>query len=79
MKNEIESRIQNLREALAWKEQECERSRLALIERVSKCTAEQIAHGYLESDIGSIGREIEEIKSIRDQIRLLEVILKNAG
>ena len=73
----IEERINNLREFLSWKEEECERSRLSLAERVSKCTAEQIAHGWLESDIGTIGREVEEIRSLRDQIRLLEIILEN--
>lgn len=76
MKEHIESRIENLKEALSWKEKECEKTRQALIERASKCTAEEIAHGWLESDIDTIGREVEEIKSLRDQIRLLELMLE---
>ena len=43
-----------------------------------KCSAVEIAHGWLESDIDQIGREVEEVKSLRDQIALLEHILKNA-
>lgn len=78
MKSYIESRIENLRKALSWKEEELEKSRLGLIERASKCSAVEIAHGWLESDIGTIGREVEEVKSLRDQIALLEYILKNA-
>lgn len=78
MKNDIESRIENLRNALSWKEEECKRTRLSLVERASRCTAKEIAHGWLESDIGSVGRAVEEIQSLRDQIRLLEHILKNA-
>lgn len=78
MKDYIESRIENLRRTLEWKEAECEQSRQSLIKRASKCTAEEIAHGWLESNINDIGREVEEIKSLRDQIGLLEYVLKNA-
>lgn len=46
-KSYIESRIENLRKTLSWREEECERSRLYLVERASKCTAEEIAHGWL--------------------------------
>ena len=77
MKDYIESRIENLRKALSWKEADCEQSRQSLVERASKCTAEEIAHGWLESDINDIGRKVEEIKSLRDQIALLEYVLKN--
>lgn len=77
MKDYIESRIENLRKTLSWKEADCEQSRQSLVDRASKCTAEQIAHGWLESNINDIGREVEEIKSLRDQIALLEYILKN--
>lgn len=78
MKSYIESRIENLKKALSWKEDECEKSRLSLVKKAGKCTVEEIAHGYLESDISGIGREVEEIKSLRDQISLLEHLLKNA-
>ena len=78
MKEQIESRIENLKKTLSWKEEELEKSRLCLVERASKCTAEEIAHGWLESDINQIGREVEEVKSLRDQIALLEHVLKNA-
>ena len=78
MKDSIKERIANLEERLRWQEEDCEKSRLALVERASKCTAEQIAHGWLESEINQIGTAVEEIKSLRDQIKLLEHILKNA-
>lgn len=78
MKSDIERRIENLRRTLSWKEEELEQSRLSLVERASKCSAMEIAHGWLESNIGTIGREVEEVKSIRDQIELLELILKKA-
>ena len=78
MKSYIESRIENLRRTLSWKEEELEQSRLSLVERASKCSAVEIAHGWLESNINDIGREVEEIKSLRDQITLLEYVLKNA-
>lgn len=78
MKSYIESRIENLKKTLSWKEEELEKSRLCLVERASKCTAEEIAHGWLESDINQIGREVEEVNSLRDQIKLLEYILKNS-
>ena len=74
MKEQIESRIENLKKTLSWKEDELEQSRLGLVERASKCSAAEIAHGWLESDID---REFEEVKSLRDQIALLEYILKN--
>ena len=76
-KSYIESRMENLRKTLSWKEAECEQSRLSLVERASKCTAQEIAHGWLESNINDIGREVEEIRSLRDQIALLEYLLKN--
>lgn len=78
MKEFIENRIENLKKTLNWKEEELEQTRLSLVERVSKCSAVEIAHGWLESDIDQIGREVEEVKSIRDQIELLELILKKA-
>lgn len=78
MKEHIENFIENLKKTLSWREEELEKSRLCLVERASKCTAEEIAHGWLESDINQIGREVEEVKSLRDQIALLEHILKNA-
>lgn len=78
MKDYIESRIENLRKTLSWKEAECEQSRQSLINRASKCTVQEIAHGWLESNINDISREVEEIRSLRDQITLLEYILKNA-
>ena len=78
MKEYIENCIENLKKTLSWKEEELEKSRLCLVERASKCTAEEIAHGWLESDINQIGREVEEVKSLRDQIALLEHVLKNA-
>ena len=71
------SRIKNLEQSLQWREESLEQARLALVERASECTAEQIAHGWLESDINQIGREGEEVKSLRDQIKLLEYLLKN--
>ena len=74
----ILSRIKNLEQSLQWREESLEQARLALVERASECTAEQIAHGWLESDINQIGREVEEVKSLRDQIKLLEYLLKNA-
>lgn len=74
----IRSRIKNLEQSLQWQEEELEKSRLALVKRASECTAEQIAHGWLESDINQIGSEVETVKSLRDQIKLLEYILKNA-
>lgn len=77
IKSYIESRIENLRKALEWKEKECEGLRLCLAKNVSKRTVEEIACGWLESDINSIGRAVEEIRSLRDQIALLEYILKN--
>lgn len=78
MKEHIESMIENLKETLDWKEKELEKSRMAFVESVSKRTAEEIAHGWLESDIDTIGREFEEVKSLRDQIKILEHALKNA-
>lgn len=76
MNSYIESRIENLRKTLRWKEAECELSRLNLIEQAKKYTAEEIAYGSLTS-LKDICREVEEIKSLRDQIELLEHILKN--
>ena len=79
MKDEyILSRIKNLEQSLQWREKSLKQARLALVERASECTAEQIAHGWLESDINQIGREVEEVKSLRDQIKLLECLLKDA-
>lgn len=75
----IRERIKNLERSLQWQEESLEQSRLALVERASKCTAEQIAHGWLENDINQIGCEVEEAKSLRDQIKLLAHLLKNDG
>lgn len=75
MKEYIESRIENLKNALSWQEDELERSRLSFLERASKCSAEEIAHGQLESDINIIGRKVENVKSLCDQIETLEHIL----
>lgn len=77
MKEYIENCIENLKQTLSWKESELEQSRLGLIKRASKCSATEIAHGWLESDIGTISREVGEVKSLREQIALLEHILKN--
>lgn len=77
MKENIECRIENLKRSLSWEEEECERSRKALVERAAKCTSEEIAHGWLESNIDDIGRSVEKLKSIRDQIALLERLLKD--
>lgn len=78
MKSYIESRIENLKKTLSWKEEELEKSRLSLVGFAGKCTGEEIAHGCLNQDIRDIGRKFEEVKSIRDQIELLEYILKNS-
>lgn len=78
MKDKMKEYVENLKKTLSWREEELEKSRLCLVERASKCTAEEIAHGWLESDINQIGREFEEVKSLRDQITLLEHVLKNA-
>lgn len=78
MKKDIEARIKNLKKALIWNEGECETSRKNLVRLVGECTAEEIAHGCLNQDIKDIGKKFEEVKSIRDQIELLEYILKNA-
>lgn len=75
MKKQIELRIKSLKKSLSWEESECERDRMRLAEQVSKCTAEQIAHGWLNSLIDDIGRSIEKIKGIQGQIALLEAIL----
>lgn len=77
MKEYIENCIENLKKTLSWREEELEKSRLCLVERASKCTAEEITHGWLDSDINQIGREVEEVNSLRDQIVLLEHFLKN--
>jgi hypothetical protein len=71
---DILKRIENLNKQLSWEEESCEESRKSLIERASKCTSEQIAHGWLDSEINAIGCHVEKIQSIRDQIRLLETI-----
>ena len=71
----IEDRIKNLKKALLWKENECEQSRFSLVSFAGKCTAEEIAHGCLNQDIKDIGRKFEDVKSLRDQIALLELIL----
>lgn len=76
MKKQIEQRIENLKESLSWEVEWCEHYRMSLAEQVSKCTTEQIAHGWLDSTIDDIGRGVEKVKSIRDQIALLEVILR---
>lgn len=75
MKEYIESRIEALKYTLSWKEEECERSRLSLVELVSECTAEKIACGWLDSHIDTISREVGEIKNLREQIKMLEYIL----
>lgn len=77
MKENIVCRIENLKRSLSWEEEECEKSHKALVERAAKCTSEEIAHGWLESSIDDIGRSVEKIKSIRDQIALLERLLKD--
>lgn len=68
MKETIKDCIENLKTTLRWKEEEMEKSRLAFIEIVRKRTAEQIAHGWLDSDILTIQREYEEVKTFRAQI-----------
>lgn len=78
MKEYIGNCIENLKKTLSWKEEELENTRLCLVEKASKCSAVEIAHGWLEGDIGTIGREVEEVKSLREQIALLEHVLKNA-
>lgn len=78
MKEQIESRIKNLKKALSWKEGECEASRKSLAQFVGKCTAEEIAYGCLNQDLRDISRKFAEVKSLRDQIELLELILKSA-
>lgn len=67
--------IENLRQTLLWKEENMEKSRLAFIEIVRGRTAEQIAHGWLDSGILTIQREYEEVKTCRAQIAMLEHIL----
>lgn len=79
MKREyISTLIEHLTRCLQWQEESLEQSRLALAEKVRECTTEEIAHGWLEGPINQIGREFEGIKSIRDQIKLLERLLENA-
>ena len=64
MKEQIESRIENLKKTLSWKEDELEQSRLGLVERASKCSAAEIAHGWLESDIDTIGQDSRGAKRL---------------
>ena len=78
MKEYIENSIENLKKTLSWNEEDLEKSRLRLVERTSKCSAKEIADGWLESDIDQIRREVEEIKSLHDRITMLEYVLKNA-
>lgn len=77
MKDYIEKCISNLRKTLDWKEADCELSRKSLVGLTSRCSVEEIAHGRLDNDIKEIGRKFEEIRSLREQIELLEYILKN--
>lgn len=78
MKEDVENRIENLKKTLSWKEEDLEETRLSLVGFAGKCTAEEIAHGCLSQDLRDIGRKFEEVKSIRDQIELLELILEKA-
>lgn len=78
MKEYIENCIENLKKTMSWKEEDLEKSRLRLVERTSKSSAEEIANGGLVSDINQIRREVEEIKSLHDRITMLEYVLKNA-
>lgn len=78
MRSYIKSRIENLRKSLSRQEAECEQYRLSLVQFAGKCTAEEIAHGCLNQDLKDIGLKFEEVKSIRDQIKLLELILEKA-
>ena len=78
MKDYIKKCIGNLRKTLEWKEADCESYRKSLVKLTTVCTAEEIAHGRLDNDIAAIGRKVEEIRSLREQIELLEHILENA-
>ena len=79
MKNAyIRNRLADLKERVELQEDHCELSRLALVERAGICTVDQIADGWLESEINQIRQEVAEIKSLCDQIKLLEHLLKNA-
>lgn len=78
MKETILSMIENLQQALRWEEEDCEKTRKCLVERAAKCTAEELAHGWLDADLGDIGRSVEKMKSLRDQITVLELALKKS-
>lgn len=78
MKSYIEHNIENLRKSMDWEAEKCEDFHSNLIEKVTKCTSQEIADGCLDSIIANITRYVSEVKSLRDQIELLELILKIA-
>lgn len=78
MKEIILSMIENLQEALSWEERNCEEARKFLVERAAKCTAEELAHGYLDVDLADISRWVEKTKSLRDQIEVLKLALEKS-
>lgn len=78
MKETILHMIENLQEALNWEEKNCEDIRKSLVERASRCTAEELAHGWLDSNLGDIGRSVEKIRGLREQITVLELAMKKS-
>ncbi len=78
MKETILSMIENLQQALRWEEENCEKIRKCLVERAAKCTAEELAHGWMDADLRDIGCSVEKIKSLRDQIVVLELAIKKS-
>jgi len=48
-----------------------------LVKEASEIAAEEIARGRLNNTIATIAGYVEDIKSTRDQIALLELLLKN--
>ena len=71
--------IENLQEALNWEEKNCEEIRKSLVERAAKCTAEELAHGWLDANFGDIGRSVEKIRGLREQITVLERLLQKSA
>ena len=78
MKEYIENGINNLKDALRWKEDELERSRQCLINNACSYSVKDIAHGRLDDDINDIRRKYEDVRSLSGQIETLEHILNNA-
>ncbi len=70
--------IENIQKVLRSEEEYCNDLQKSLIDRVKASTVEELAHGRLDGILNDIGRSVEKMRGLREQIEVLELVLSKA-